>query len=61
MDGDIEREPLIGPVNEVRYEDKVSGTRNRQKLCQSLDDGENHDLQVLSRPSSFDVPVDHNV
>jgi hypothetical protein len=43
--GEIEFEPLIGPVREVRDEDQVAGARDRQKLRDALHDGENDDLQ----------------
>ena len=44
--GDVERQALVGPLEKVRHEHEVPGTRNRQELGESLHDRENDDLQV---------------
>ena len=47
LDREIELEALIRPIGEVGHEDQVPRARNRQELRDSLDDGENDDLQRI--------------
>ena len=42
--GDVECQPLILPLHEVRDQDEMARARNRQELGQSLDNGEYDDL-----------------
>ena len=44
---DVERKPLVRPPRDVRDQDQVGGTRDRQELGHPLDDGEHHDLQEI--------------
>jgi hypothetical protein len=44
MDRDIERQPLIGPAEEDGRQDQVAGRAHRQKLGDSLNQGEHDDL-----------------
>ena len=47
VDRDIELEPLVGPVREIRHENQVARARNRQELSDSLNDGKDDDLQRI--------------
>jgi hypothetical protein len=44
MYGDVERQALIGPINEVRYKYEMPGTRYRQEFGQPLHDSQYDDL-----------------
>ena len=54
VDRHIELEPLVGPVREIGHENQVARARNRQELSDSLDDGEDDDVQRIheTRPGN---------